>query len=688
MKAADILRIAVVAGLIGVLAADTGVAQESRSITARGVVVEMRGVGPASVAEADRVIEDQLTMAGDSAASAPLADDLAYFLQTRYFQRGHAEARVDWELVERRIVLTVAEGPQLTVGAVTFTGVEGIAPAELKAFLLRPTREREGRWARQVPFVEADVRAGVDLVLRHLRAGGHLQATADEPTMTRSAVGGAMDIEVALTPGPMSVFGEVRVVGQTSSLPAVDVAKATDHRGQPFNEVALESMRSSLMSALQERGYFQAEVTAMEGGSAAQSPGVEAVPVTLAVTAGRQFAVREVQVDEGFSRGAARVARSVFSASTAQTFAPPSVDLLHRRALDTGMFSRLEVEPVVVGEGLLDLRVSGEEAAPKTLGFYGGYESLLGPILGMEARHVNFLDSGRAVSLRLEGRGTGGEGSLLWADPAIFGSRWSLGTGVSWETFTFADYDRQTGAWRTTLSRRLTRRITAEAMASVTTNEMDTEVLSPEELGPGEYTTASGGLRLTFDYRDHPLLARDGWMVGLTAEAGGIDGDEQITFVQGDVTAGWYQPLSDRWRVSLGGRARVMLTQAEVSEVPIDMRLFNGGATSVRSFAEREMGPMSDDGDTPLGGLASAVASAELSYEMIRDFEIALFADVGTLGEDSATFFRYDDLRYAIGLGLRYRLPIGPLRIDYGVNPDRHEGESFGALHVTFGFAF
>jgi outer membrane protein assembly factor BamA len=217
---------------------------------------------------------------------------------------------------------------------------------------------------------------------------------------------------------------------------------------------------------------------------------------------------------------------------------------------------------------------------------------------------------------------------------------------------------------------------------------MDTEVLSPEELGPGEYTTASGGLRLTFDYRDHPLLARDGWMVGLAAEAGGIDGDEQMTFLQGEVTAGWYQPLSDRWRFSLGGRARVMLTPAEVSEVPIDMRLFNGGATSVRSFAEREMGPMSDDGDTPLGGLASAVDSAELSYEMIRDFEIALFADVGTLGEDSATFFRHDDLRYAIGLGLRYRLPIGPLRIDYGVNPDRHGGESFGALHVTFGFAF
>lgn len=77
-----------------------------------------------------------------------------------------------------------------------------------------------------------------------------------------------------------------------------------------------------------------------------------------------------------------------------------------------------------------------------------------------------------------------------------------------------------------------------------------------------------------------------------------------------------------------------------------------------------------------------------MSWEIFRNLELAAFADAGSLGEDSSTFFQRDDLRYAVGLGLRYRLPVGPLRIDYGVNPDRHEGESFGALHVTFGFSF
>ena len=45
-------------------------------------------------------------------------------------------------------------------------------------------------------------------------------------------------------------------------------------------------------------------------------------------------------------------------------------------------------------------------------------------------------------------------------------------------------------------------------------------------------------------------------------------------------------------------------------------------------------------------------------------------------------------MRYAIGLGLRYKLPIGPIRLDYGYNPDRHANEDTGAFHFSFGFAF
>jgi outer membrane translocation and assembly module TamA len=82
------------------------------------------------------------------------------------------------------------------------------------------------------------------------------------------------------------------------------------------------------------------------------------------------------------------------------------------------------------------------------------------------------------------------------------------------------------------------------------------------------------------------------------------------------------------------------------------------------------------------------VVNAELSYEIIQNLEVAAFADAGSVSREDSSLLRGDDLRYAVGMGIRYQLPIGPLRVDYGFNPGRQPGEAAGALHVTFGFAF
>ena len=62
-----------------------------------------------------------------------------------------------------------------------------------------------------------------------------------------------------------------------------------------------------------------------------------------------------------------------------------------------------------------------------------------------------------------------------------------------------------------------------------------------------------------------------------------------------------------------------------------------------------------------------------------------MFVDAGSVGRESGSF---GDLRLGVGGGLRYRTPVGPLRIDYGVNPLPQEGENMGALHISFGMAF
>jgi outer membrane translocation and assembly module TamA len=131
--------------------------------------------------------------------------------------------------------------------------------------------------------------------------------------------------------------------------------------------------------------------------------------------------------------------------------------------------------------------------------------------------------------------------------------------------------------------------------------------------------------------------------------------------------------------------ARVGAIQPATSSIPIDARFFNGGATTVRSFAERELGPK-DKQNNPLGGEFYTVLNAEFTFPISGGLKGAVFVDAGNLTSwDQAGF---DDMRTGIGVGLGYALPVGPLRLDFGINPDRRRGEDFGAFHFSFGAAF
>jgi len=124
----------------------------------------------------------------------------------------------------------------------------------------------------------------------------------------------------------------------------------------------------------------------------------------------------------------------------------------------------------------------------------------------------------------------------------------------------------------------------------------------------------------------------------------------------------------------------------EATAIPIDERFFNGGATTVRSFGERDLGPHDRKGN-PIGGEFLTVFNIEYTFPIFGELQGALFTDAGNLLPTSEEP-GLDDMRYAVGAGLRYKLPIGPVRLDYGVNPDPHEDEDFGAFHFSFGFAF
>ncbi len=639
--------------------------------------VAVAGVGKAMQVRVDSVIAKQLKLSAATGASAPLADDLAFFVQSRYHQEGYAEALASWELTAPSITLTVVEGPRYALGKITCTGVDPATEAELRPYLTSPTQERQGT-SSHLPYVLTEIQAGAGLMQRKLRANGYLDALVAEPVVTPEAATHTMSIALAITQGAQFTFGEVSLTGDTEQLSPEVIVQVQQLSGQPFNEVTLETLRQAVATECVAHGYFAPTVTAEHPAVTTQQ-----IRATLHVELGELFHVDEVRVSGDFAHGPQRVANAVFRPAIGSRYEPGTLDLFTRRALETGLYGRLEVTPTVVGPGALVIDVSGTEAKPKTLGFFGGYDTFTGPILGSEFRHVNFMDSGDTAGIKAQWSARGLEGRLQWIDPALFGTRNALAIDLYAETFSFLAYERHTAALRAALSRRFSRHVSAEVFGGISLNQAISDDLLPYELGPEEYTEENLGARLLVDHRDNPLIPHQGWLTNVSAEL--VSGE--VMFGKFDLTAALYHPLNKHWRVAAGLRSSLIYSGGDIRELPIDQRNFNGGGNSVRSFKDRLMGPRSLLGETPLGDFAATTVNAELSYEVISNLELAMFVDAGSLGETSDAF-RFANLRYAVGLGVRYNLPIGPLRMDYGFNPDRHPGEALGALHVTFGFAF
>jgi outer membrane protein insertion porin family len=93
----------------------------------------------------------------------------------------------------------------------------------------------------------------------------------------------------------------------------------------------------------------------------------------------------------------------------------------------------------------------------------------------------------------------------------------------------------------------------------------------------------------------------------------------------------------------------------------------------------------------PRGGNGLLILNAELRIPVWKDFGAALFSDGGNVFE-RVTDFDPSELRGSVGFGVRYRSPIGPIRVDLGFKMDRRliagELEKRTALHFSIGQAF
>jgi len=192
------------------------------------------------------------------------------------------------------------------------------------------------------------------------------------------------------------------------------------------------------------------------------------------------------------------------------------------------------------------------------------------------------------------------------------------------------------------------------------------------------------------DRRDDPIETHKGIYNTLDIAAAPRAFGSEITFGRFLGRNATYHPIGKKLvlaRATSFGIIHPLHNVADANTaIPLAEHFFSGGATSERGFPDLQAGPRDPTTGFPLGGTALLMNQTELRFPLLgEDIGGVLFHDMGNVyANPSNISFRTDQhgigdfnyMNHAVGFGIRYRTPIGPVRLDfaYSINPPRFIG--------------
>lgn len=647
--------------------------------------------------DASNRIEEQLRAQGYRDALAP-----------------HTRAEVNGELV---ITFTIKRGQQYRVTTYEISGNASLPLPEFAALL---------RLAEGQPFSSARLDADVSTIeeLYHRRGFASARAVSAIEVVTPAAAPIPVIARIVVNEGVRTMVDAVTFTGNNAVSEATLRAVVGAQPGVPFvpGQVAVD--RDAMLLAYQNLGYESASVDA---GLQFEDDNTR-VNIRYAIREGPQVFVDHVLIVGNIRTSTSTIEREL-QVKPGAPFSLGAINESQRRLTTLGLFRRARITELRHGdENRRDLLVSIEEAPPTTVGYGGGVEGKLrvvtdpqgaateeidiAPRAFFEIGRRNLFGSNRSANLftsvSLHSKHSTAAGVTeyravgTFREPHLFNSAADAFVNVTLEQQLRSSFNFNRRSASAVIARHLTRDVSLTGNYQIQqTSVFDLLNLEDRPLIDRTFTQfllSSFSGSLIRDTRNDPVDPASGeYMSGNGQVAARAIGSE-VGFVKSFVTAQLFRTLPTANRIVLAGNARLGLATGftTLEQLPASERFFAGGDTTVRGFALDHLGVRhvpAQPGDTldseglPIGGNGLVIFNAELRAGVGGGSQLVGFFDTGNVFARAAEI-DLGELRSAVGGGVRYKSPFGPIRFDLGFKVHRQPGEGLTAWFVSFGQAF
>jgi translocation and assembly module TamA len=191
---------------------------------------------------------------------------------------------------------------------------------------------------------------------------------------------------------------------------------------------------------------------------------------------------------------------------------------------------------------------------------------------------------------------------------------------------------------------------------------------------------------IALDRSNNVLNPTRGWRLELRGEPTLITGDRDLVYLKVQSQVSGYLPLDRSANTVIAARIKFgELAGGTIPNVPADQRFYSGGGGSVRGYGYQLVGPRLSN-NTPEGGASLAEASLEVRQQVASRWGVVAFADAGAVGTGPTPSL--DGAGLGVGLGVRYDLGFGPLRLDIATPLRRQPGDSRVQIYISIGQSF
>jgi outer membrane protein insertion porin family len=635
----------------------------------------------------DAKLKEKLTITTGSIADTVLIQDNAVAIGKLYEEEGYWLVNIVpivKKISDDEVSLTyqIDEGTKVKIKNILFEGNKSISAKKIKKVM--DTKE----WwlfsfVSSSGYYKKDQLANdVEKIKSLYFDNGYIKAVVAEPAIILGEQKKGMDLQIKISEGEQYRLSSIIFAGNKVFDNEAIQKRISLVPNDIFRKNLLEKDMSSISDLYSENGYALVSVIP----DLMPDDTNKTVAVTLNIGEGEKYHIGRIEIS-GNTKTRDKVIRREIRLAEGDTFDSSKLKRSYERINNLGFFDSVEMVPKPkYEEKAIDLDVRIKERPTGFLSVGGGYSSVDKFIATVDLTQGNLFGRGQYIKVKGELGGSSSFYELSFKDPYFLDTPYSFSTGIYKSEREYIEYDKKATGFYMGLGKSLSEYWRADVsynLERATIENIDETASTIIKDQEGTNTTSSITPSLVRDSRDNYLDPSRGSRNSATLTFAGLGGTN--AFVKSVLDSAWYFPLG---KTTLMLRGRFGYASGIFNkELPLYERFYVGGLYTVRGLGFGEAGPKDPDTGDEIGGTEELIFNVDYVFPIFPEMKLkgVVFFDAGNAYED---FQDFGTLRYTTGLGFRWLSPMGPIRLEWGYNIAKKDGESDSKFEFAFGTFF